>query len=294
MMYCLSSDALYFADLYSCLSSRPGAVSLLDYRKRAQSIEVTHRERAAVVFVEEPPGKLVAELTLDALVELPHVAGGLVRAEETVPPHEDVAIVIDERLVVHVVVCRGAEPEPPEQRVPWVRRLRVDEDEPGGPRRPERHVLPHVRVYQLRRDEERHQDHREGVAQAAVEGIEKPRVCKAMVGLVGALVELCAEPLVLEPVHGVLQRVLANHLCGDDPQPNAAVKAVVRARHQIEHPRGRQVDHEHRNAARLLQVRLHPLGKRVRPRIWLDAEKARCIEPNIVVEDHKHLSDESS
>ena len=64
----------------------------------------------------------------DAGVEVLHAGGVSVRAGRVVPVHEEVAVVAGEEVVVHVVVARGAEPDPSEvlqPAAPWspLRRL---------------------------------------------------------------------------------------------------------------------------------------------------------------------------
>ena len=58
---------------------------------------------------------------LHTLVKLDDILGVLVRAEQVVPVHEEVAVVEHVQAVVYMVVSRRAETEGTEDPIPWCR-----------------------------------------------------------------------------------------------------------------------------------------------------------------------------
>ena len=100
---------------------------------------------------------------LDASVKVLHGSGVSVGAPEHVPIHKEMAVVILEQLVVDVVVGGGAKPNLPEQWVPWVWILAVDQRQPVGVKAAECHVRPDIAVDHVGCDVERHQDHQKRV-----------------------------------------------------------------------------------------------------------------------------------
>merc|ERR1711957_58134 len=115
------------------------------------------------------------DLALDLLAERIDRKGRLVSAEYHVPPHEQVAKVEDETLVVHMVVRSSAEAEGAEKRVPWVLNLTVYQGQPTAEHSAKSHVRPHVTMHQLCCDGEGKENHADGVGDRAIKCIEHLR-----------------------------------------------------------------------------------------------------------------------
>ena len=95
--------------------------------------------------------------------------------------HEKMSKVVYEQLVVHMVVCRGAQPHPGEPPVPGMLVLGVNQTKPVRVQGSEGHVGPHVRRYDSGRHDQGDENHEEGVTGRAVESIEELWICKPMV-----------------------------------------------------------------------------------------------------------------
>ncbi len=150
------------------------------------------------------------------------------------------AVIVEEEAVVNVMVSRGAEAHEAEERVPRVCVFAVDKAKPRRIRGPEGHVLPHVAVDDVGSEEEREQDHAQGVHAGPVEGIEQLRVEEAVVWLVAGLVHGRAH-LVLRDVHERLEEVHGDKLRHDQERVHSPCEGVVRRWHQPQHPR--QLEH---------------------------------------------------
>ena len=176
-----------------------------------------------------------AQLSLPSNTLVEHPGGEplrpSVRSSDHVEPHEEVAEVVLEELVVNVVVAGGAQAELAEDAVPGEGVLRVDEGEPVGIHGAEGHVSPDVASPDdVGGGVEGNEDHEDGVSHRPVEGIEQPGVGEAVVGLVGDLVDLNAD-LVLGHVHRVLYAVLQDK-AGDQVGPlDGTLERVVRRGH---------------------------------------------------------------
>ena len=96
--------------------------------------------------------------------------------------------------VMHVVVCSRPKPDHAKYGVPYMRVLSVYQREPVCVQGAERHVGPDVGPSdQVTRAEQGQQNHEECVERGAVERVEEPWVCEAVVRLVRDLVERGAD-----------------------------------------------------------------------------------------------------
>mmetsp|Transcript_55667 Transcript_55667/g.169385 ORF Transcript_55667/g.169385 Transcript_55667/m.169385 type:complete len:239 (+) Transcript_55667:183-899(+) len=164
------------------------------------------------------------------------------------------AVVVDEESVVHVVVPRRAEAQAPEEGVPRVGELAMNQDQPVRVQGAESHVRPHVRRDEPRDNDKRHHDHARCVRQGAVKGVEEARVRESVMRLVGMAVQPCGD-LVLSEVHDILQEILEQQLRDHMHPVDAARERVIRFGHPTEHPCARQVTADEHEALGLGQVR---------------------------------------
>lgn len=106
-------------------------------------------------------------------------------SSKTIPPHEEMAKVVLEELMMYMVVGWCTESQSSKRSVPREGILRVNQCQPSGVRRPERHVSPHVAVsHDLRRSKQRKNNHTYGISKRTVECVKEPRIRESMVRLV--------------------------------------------------------------------------------------------------------------
>mmetsp|Transcript_13159 Transcript_13159/g.48840 ORF Transcript_13159/g.48840 Transcript_13159/m.48840 type:complete len:364 (-) Transcript_13159:29-1120(-) len=187
-----------------------------------------------------------------------------------------------------MVIGRRSEPDRAEHQVPWVRVLGVNHRQPVGEQRSERHVGPHVRRHDPGREEQRDQNHANGVHRRRGKRIEDPRVGEVVVRLVRNPVERLGHA-VLRIVAQKLNEVLHEQLRGNMPPIDTLIVSVVARRHEIEHPRANEIPSKQGESARLAQVRHQALPEVVlRRALLLDgAQRAQeASSPHGVVQDH--------
>lgn len=153
-----------------------------------------------------------------------------------------------------MMISRRSKANGPKDSIPRQNVFGMNQCQPVGVQCSKGHVGPNVAsLYQSGGNDERDQDHDDGIGHGPVKGIKESWVGESVMWFVGLLIKRWRYHM-LESVHGILQSILQDQTSKCFVELDASLKAVVACRHPFHHPRDGQIQSQQDKAFWLCQM----------------------------------------